>query len=33
MFRRGKIRLLPPPFSSKKEIREIFNVCEKGKRG
>jgi heterodisulfide reductase subunit C len=33
MFRRGKIRLLPPPFSSKKEIREIFNVCEKGKKG
>lgn len=33
MFRRGKIRLLPFSFKGKKEIREIFNVYEKGGRG
>ncbi|MFA4915771.1 MAG: 4Fe-4S dicluster domain-containing protein [Syntrophales bacterium] len=33
MFRRGKIKLLPPGFKGKKEIREIFNTYKKGSSG
>jgi hypothetical protein len=30
MFRRGKIKLVPQSFSGGKDIKEIFNVYEKG---
>ena len=32
MFRLGKIKLLPSTFSGSKEIKEIFNIFEKGER-
>ena len=32
MFRLGKIKLLPSTFSGGKEIREIFNLFEKGEK-
>lgn len=30
MFRRGKIKVLPPGFTGGKEVKEIFNTYEKG---
>ena len=30
MFRRGKIKILPQSFSGGKEVKKIFDFCEKG---
>jgi len=32
MFRLGKIKLLPSTFRGGREIKEIFNVFEKGEK-
>ncbi len=32
MFRRGKIKVLPPSITGGKAVKEIFNFCEKGER-
>ncbi len=32
MFRRGKIKILPPSITGGRAVKDIFNFCEKGER-